>query len=498
MSSLQPSFSAATRAVASSMEGDSKRSPPRPIVTHKDPSFSFSSNFSSNLSSYLSSNSLSHSNNISSSPNFPKISSDTNNISPSPELSSCYQNLFFTSHKGRKPSKQLEIKPSHLRPLVPAKDRLYFWRTPYGDEHFFDLASKLPLPLASAACLAIRSALVPATATTYAAGMKRFTQFCDQWDIPESDRMPASYALLSAFIAFHIGKEAGNTIKTWLSGIHAWHAVNHAPWYGDDKWVHLCRTVANREGTSHEKPPRPPASLHHLRVLRHALDISIPFHAAVWVTALAAFFGCRRLGELTVLNLSSVDPIFNVMRSPSPFIRILPDGICSSDFHIPWTKSTKERGADVVLTARSDDLCPCAALLNHFMVNNKIPADQPLFSYELPHGRYRPLTRQDFLSFVNKIWSDAGLLHIYGHSFRIGGAVELLLAGVPPEIVAATGGWTSLAFLLYWRCIKEILPRSTVRAYRQNEMDRLSRIFNDFRVRAKIPIAFLNSIDNLT
>lgn len=39
--------------------------------------------------------------------------------------------------------------------------------------------------------------------------------------------------------------------------------------------------------------------------------------------------------------------------------------------------------------------------------------------------------------------------HISGHSFRIGGAVELLLAGVPPEVVAATGNWTSLAFLLY-------------------------------------------------
>jgi len=178
--------------------------------------------------------------------------------------------------------------------------------------------------------------------------------------------------------------------------------------------------------------------------------------------ALTAFFGCHRLGELTVLNLSSIDPIFNVMRSPGPILHILPDAVCSMDFHIPWTKSTKEQGADVVLTACSNDLCPCAAILNHFMINNKIPADQPLFSYELPNGHYRPLTRQDFLSFVNKIWSDAGLLHIYGHSFRIGGAVKLLLTGVPPEIVAATGGWTSLAFLLYWCCIKEILVEQTM------------------------------------
>lgn len=489
MSSLNPSFSAASRAVMSSMEGDCQKSPPRPIVAHKDSFFSFSSNFSSNFPPNNSTSSLSI---------LPKFSSDTKNIFPPSDISSCYRNLFFTSHKGQKPSSGREIKPSHLRPLVPAKDCLYFWCTPYGDEHFFDLASHLPLPLASAACLAIRSALVPATATTYAAGMKRFTQFCDQWNIPESDRMPASYALLSAFVACHIGKEAGNTIKTWLSGIHGWHTVNHAPWYGDDKWVHLCRTVANREGTSHEKPPRPPASLNHLRVLHQALDLTLPFHAAVWGVALATFWGCRRLGELTVLNLSSIDPTFNVTHSPGPILRTLTDGTRSIDVHVPWTKTTKECGADMILTARSNDLCPCVAILNHFLVNNNIPPDQPLFSYKLPHDRYRPLTKQDFLSFVNKIWSDAGLLHVYGHSFRIGGAVELLLAGVPPEIVAAIGGWTSLAFLLYWRRLRELLPMSTVQAYKQNEMDRLSKIFDDFHVRAKIPKPFLDSFDDIS
>jgi len=326
--------------------------------------------------------------------------------------------------------------------------------------------------------------------------MKRFTQFCDQWDIPECDHMPASYALLSAFIALYIRMEASNTIKTWLSGIHAWHTVNHAPWYGDDKWVHLCRKVASREGTSHEKPPRSLVSLEHLLVLRQALDLSIPFHATIWAVALVAFFACRRLGELTVLNLSSPNPKFNVMRSSNPIFRTLLDGTNSLDFRIPWTKSTRERGADVVLTARSDPLCPCVAVLNHFMINNKIPSDQPLFLYELPNGAYRPMTKQDFLSFVNKVWSDAGLLQIYGHSFRIGGAVELLLVGVPPEVVAATGGWTSLTFLLYWRRLKDLLPMSTARAYRRSEIDRLSKIFDDFRVRKKIPKTFLDSFDD--
>jgi len=57
--------------------------------------------------------------------------------------------------------------------------------------------------------------------------------------------------------------------------------------------------------------------------------------------------------------------------------------------------------------------------------------------------------RNTFLSFVLGVWQSASLDHVAGHSFCIGGTVFLLLAGVPPEVVAATGGWTSLAFLCY-------------------------------------------------
>jgi hypothetical protein len=96
------------------------------------------------------------------------------------------------------------------------------------------------------------------------------------------------------------------------------------------------------------------------------------------------------------------------------------------------------------------------------------------------------------MSFCAGIWSKAALTHVQGHSFRIGGAVELLLAGVPPEIVAATGGWTSLAFLLYWRRMEEILPMSTSKAYRQSHIIDLAKIFEDFRIKNKIPSQLLS------
>ncbi|KAJ7314890.1 hypothetical protein DFH08DRAFT_716116, partial [Mycena albidolilacea] len=59
------------------------------------------------------------------------------------------------------------------------------------------------------------------------------------------------------------------------------------------------------------------------------------------------------------------------------------------------------------------------------------------------------LTKTWFMKRCTQIWDATGILRAFGHSFHIGRLTELLLAGVPPDIVATLGGWTSLAFLLY-------------------------------------------------
>jgi len=109
-----------------------------------------------------------------------------------------------------------------------------------------------------------------------------------------------------------------------------------------------------------------------------------------------------------------------------------------------------------------------------------------MFAYRNANGTWSHMTRHTFLTFVTKVWETAGLDHVSGHSFRIGGAVTPLLAGVPPEVVAATGGWTSLAFLLYWRRLGEIIPMSTSRAYSRTDLSSLEGIMERFRIRSNI------------
>ena len=118
-----------------------------------------------------------------------------------------------------------------------------------------------------------------------------------------------------------------------------------------------------------------------------------------------------------------------------------------------------------------------------------------MFAYTTANGHWEHMTKHRFMVFCADVWSKAALAHVLGHSFRIGGAVELLLAGVPPEIVAATGGWTSLAFLLYWRRMEEILPMSTSKAYRRSHCDELAKIFEKFRTDNHIPQNFLASFN---
>ena len=93
-----------------------------------------------------------------------------------------------------------------------------------------------------------------------------------------------------------------------------------------------------------------------------------------------------------------------------------------------------------------------------------------------------------FLIFVTKIWFEASMDHISGHSFHISGTVELLLAGVPPEVVTTTGGWTLLVFLLYWHWLEEIILLSTSNTYNTAHISGLTNVFEQFHLRQKIPL----------
>jgi len=137
-----------------------------------------------------------------------------------------------------------------------------------------------------------------------------------------------------------------------------------------------------------------------------------------------------------------------------------------ASFDIPWSKTTREQGASIVLTHIPEPMDPVSAIRHHLAANSSVPPSAPLFSFETADGGWSPMTKAWFMSRTEQVWSAAGLSEkILGHRFRIGEATELLLRGTPPEVVATQGRWKSQAFLEYWRRIELVLPLFISRAH---------------------------------
>jgi hypothetical protein len=129
----------------------------------------------------------------------------------------------------------------------------------------------------------------------------------------------------------------------------------------------------------------------------------------------------------------------------------------------------------------------------HLDLNSDAPVSSHLFSYQDASGRWRSLTKAKFLDHCHTIWNSLAMLKVHGHSFRIGGATELLLGGIPPHVVASIGRWKSMAFLLYWRKVSEVVANTFSSSYDPVRFLSIEKSFEDFRTRLNIPLSSLSS-----
>ncbi|KAJ3930883.1 MAG: hypothetical protein NXY57DRAFT_962278 [Lentinula lateritia] len=149
--------------------------------------------------------------------------------------------------------------------------------------------------------------------------------------ISENLCMPTNDTLIIAFIGFHMG----------------------ASWPANSRLIRFARAGARIAGASQKQPQRNPITLAHLLALYSALDFSIPFQQSHQ----PLFWGCCRLGKLTIPSKNKFDPKYHVSRSATLNFAKNPDHSRKSvSFKIPWTKTTKELGASVVGTAQHHSL----------------------------------------------------------------------------------------------------------------------------------------------
>ena len=358
---------------------------------------------------------------------------------------------------------QTPVKPFRLSHLISPPLNQHFPAGSYtthpvgSPDHypFFDVGmdSSLLSPRArNHVSLAIRNGWAESTVKRYSGTIKQYVHFCDMEHVPEHLRFPADEFVLCAFAASSLGKHARTTPRNRLSALKAWHLAHNLEWKGSSRLRFVLNGVHNLSPNTSRLPLRPPINAKMLSQLVDNLNLGSHFDAAVAACAVTAFWGQCRLGELLPTSLASplttsFPTCLGLRKSPRNHHAYL--------LRLPQTKTCRH-GEDIVLVAQRFPINPISLLENTIQVNG-ISGDGHIFSYKTSDG-FLPLTKPLFLRRCNEIWCALGYPHTTGHCFRIGGTTELLIAGTPPDVVKATGRWSSESFLRYWRSLDDIAP----------------------------------------
>jgi hypothetical protein len=173
-----------------------------------------------------------------------------------------------------------------------------------------------------------------------------------------------------------------------------------------------------------------------------------PADVAFFACLTTTFWATARLGEFVLRRVDAFDPRIHI--SPGGVSHKWdPSGRTKAwNFALPRTK-VSEVGEDVMWTEQPGLADPKEAFERHLSLNAP-PTDGPLFAYRSGHG-HTPMTRTRFLGHLKQACGRLGVKTPHGHSLRIGGTLELLLRGVPFEVVKTKGRWKGESFQRYLR-----------------------------------------------
>ncbi|KAF8586875.1 hypothetical protein K439DRAFT_1646067 [Ramaria rubella] len=253
------------------------------------------------------------------------------------------------------------ISPSICRPHVLATKCITEWKSPFTIQHRHLLDQHFPSSHIHHLQDVMCTSVVKKTRGNWG--------YCDSINVPEIGCMPAPKILLCLFFAnCGAGAVSEDCINSWLAGLHRWHQIHDAPWFGAKAMSLTIQGASRLVPEESRRPPRPPITIEHINCLHMHLDLSNTFDAAVFAIATIAFYGCNDLHLI--------------------------------DTHLPSS--------------------PILALEHHLIVNQNIPLNAPLFAWRALTGNWEPMTKEWFIP----------LQTMDGHSFCIGGMTWLLLLGV--------------------------------------------------------------------
>ena len=237
-----------------------------------------------------------------------------------------------------------------------------------------------------------------------------------------------------------------------MLALKAWHFTHTLEWKGSTWLQYVLNSIHNRAPDGSRCPPCPPVNRNMLLQLVSNLNLNLPLDVAIAACTVTAFCGQCHLGEL--LPFSSAPSLLATLPMQANVKRSLCNsGLCI--LHLPQTKTHHYR-QDIALVDQQCPINPIHLLKKHLQTNS-VPSNTHIFAYASVNGLVS-LTKSLFLQRCNTIWQQLQYPCTTNHCFHIRGTTELLITDTLPDIVKATGCWSSEPFLCYWHSLDDIAP----------------------------------------
>jgi len=295
----------------------------------------------------------------------------------------------------------------------------------------------------------LQNGLAKSSRSTYAAGGKRFLNFCKAVKlrpIPASER---ALTLFSTHLA--MSNVSYGTIKVYLSAIRHMHICKglHANFRQQlTPRLHLIlRGIKKRQAGLRPKRKRLPITISLLRKIRHLLAKQPSYDSTtLWAMCCLAFFGFMRVSEFTIPREGSYAPSRHLSLED-----VAVDNRTKPRLIQVFLKQSKtdpfRQGAKVYLGATGTTVCPVNALLAYLARRNRSPG--PLFVTQERKGWTKSMFRTALQRLLKKL--KLNKKHYNTHSFRIGAATTASLANITDTNIQKLGRWRSNAFRQYIR-----------------------------------------------
>ena len=288
-----------------------------------------------------------------------------------------------------------------------------------------------------------RSSYALSTQKTYRSQLKKYLQFCLDFDCVA---VPVSQNTLICYVAFLARHLSSSSIPQYLNVVRLLHveAGFDNPLCDNFELLMVKRGIRREKGV----PPKQkmPMTLDILRKMYLMLDLTSPGDLAFWAAALIAFF--------VFFRKSTVLPVSKQFVASVTMLREDVIDLCLDSFIVCVKHSKVIQFGQKLLklpffACAETTLCPVRALLSHFGASD-LGAGRPLFSYSVG-GRETVMTQSCFVSKLRLLLKKVGVDPVIysAHSFRRGGASYAFQIGLSPLQIKLRGDWASDSYERY-------------------------------------------------